>query len=208
MVSRTWEARIWTKDTIWRHISIFFLDHFRLTKALFCQKNSSHISIHLHTNTCLLIIPHVFIKHVQNNIRAHIHTRPYKYIHTQISSGSFTSIRITNLTTVALNLHVNDDYFGCFRLFLTNTCFHFIPITVVVYHICMSLSTMCPVFFCILANSLTLLYFIQFLSKYKDHKNDQHLITCKIYAGQSYSRDITFLNVSASCVFLLSSLKK
>jgi hypothetical protein len=138
----------------------------------------------------------------------HIHTRPHKYIHTQISSGSFTSIRITNLTTVALNLHVNDDYFGCFRLFLTNTCFHFIPITVVVYHICMSLSTMCPVFFCILANSLTLLDFIQFLSKYKDHKNDQHLITCKIYAGQSYSRDITFLNVSASCVFILSSLKK
>jgi len=131
VVSRTWESRIWTKDTIWRHISIFFLDHFRLTKALFCRKNSSHISIHLHTNTCLLIIPHVFIKHVQNNIRAHtVYTHSHKYIHTQISSGSFISMRITNLTTVALNLHVNDDYFGCFRLFLTNTCFHFIPITV------------------------------------------------------------------------------
>ena len=43
----------------------------------------------------------------------------HKYIHHQyILSGSFISMRITNLTTVALNLHVNDDYFGCFRLFL------------------------------------------------------------------------------------------
>ena len=139
----------------------------------------------------------------------HLYTHSHKYIHTQISSGSFISMRITNLTTVALNLHVNDDYFGCFRLFLTNTCFHFIPITVCcisyMYELIYYVSCF---FFCILDNSFSLLYFIPFLSKYEDHKNDQHLIICKIYAGQSYPRDIAFLNVSASCVFLLSSLKK
>ena len=59
--------------------------------------------------------------------RTYLHNNSYTYtlIHSQIyshniaiSSGTFISMGITNLTTVALNLHVNDDYFGCFRLFL------------------------------------------------------------------------------------------
>ena len=68
-----------------------------------------------------MIRVHVFIKHSPKYILAHIYTLMHSQIYSHniaISSGTFISMGITNLTTVALNLHVNDDYFGCFRLFL------------------------------------------------------------------------------------------
>ena len=90
---------------------------FQINKALLPLPASSNISIHLHTNTCRLISAHVFIKtHVLTHFHTYLHT--IIFTHKYILSGSFISMRITNLTTVALNLHVNDDYFGCFRLFL------------------------------------------------------------------------------------------
>ena len=160
---------------------------------------SSNISIHLHTNTCRLISAHVFITtHVLTHFHTYLHT--IIFTHKYILSGSFISMRITNLTTVALNLHVNDDYFGCFRLFLQIRAFISFQSRFVVYHICMGLSKMCPI--------LLILYFAQkqrirlftlnaFLkADIKTTRNDQSLILCKIYAGQSFSRGILHFSTS------------
>ena len=136
--------RRWTKDTIWRHISIRFLDHFRLTK-LSCHYKPLLIYLFI-CNTCRLISAHVFITtHVLTHFHTYLHT--IIFTHKYILSGSFISMRITNLTTVALNLHVNDDYFGCFRLFLQIRAFISFQSRFVVYHICMGLSKMCPILF-------------------------------------------------------------
>ena len=97
--------------------------------------SSKHTYKNMHTCTQFYVLTQTFIP-------------SHKYIHHQyILSGSFISMRITNLTTVALNLHVNDDYFGCFRLFLQIRAFISFQSRFVVYHICMGLSKMCPILF-------------------------------------------------------------
>lgn len=169
---------------------------FQINKALLPLPASSNISIHLHTNTCRLISAHVFIKtHVLTHFHTYLHT--IIFTHKYILSGSFISMRITNLTTVALNLHVNDDYFGCFRLFLQIRAFISFQSRFVVYHICMGLSKMCPILLFVEERAVACLPFMQLKKQIlRPHWNDQHLILCKIYAGQSCTLGILHFSTS------------
>ena len=139
----------WTKDTIWRHISIRFLDHFRLTK-LSCHYQPLLIYLFIYIPIHVVWLAHMYSS--KHTYQKYSHT--FMHTFTQIYSPTnlywevlFISMRITNLTTVALNLHVNDDYFGCFRLFLQIRAFISFQSRFVVYHICMGLSKMCPILF-------------------------------------------------------------